>query len=50
MADVEVETVLEDTTPNFTGVMVYGIVADLMVLLPIIFYMVFNTDGYSKHH
>lgn len=31
--------------------MVYGIVADCMVVLPILFYTIFDgTTGYSKHH
>ena len=32
----------ESTEPSFTPVMIYGIVADVMVILPIILYMVLS--------
>jgi hypothetical protein len=36
--------------PKWGGVAFYGIVADTMVMLPILFYMLFDANGYSKHH
>lgn len=41
----------EAVEPDFNLVVGYGIVADLMVVVPIILYMLLDgTNGYSKHH
>jgi len=38
-------------TPSFTPVMVYGIVADVLCIIPIILYMVLApTSAYAKYH
>ena len=39
----------ESTEPDFTSVMIYGIVADVMVILPIILYMVLS-DTTNKYN
>jgi len=37
--------------PDFMPVMIYGIVADVLCVLPIIFYLALDSKtGYSKHH
>jgi hypothetical protein len=48
----EPPTDLEETNnePSMGGVQFYGIVADSMILLPILFYMLFDKNGYAKHH
>lgn len=38
------------SAPQWGGVAVYGIIADSMVVLPILFYMLLDSQGYSKHH
>jgi len=52
--NMDVEPVLEgeevDTSPQWTGVMVYGIIADVMVIVPVLLYMILDSEGYSKHH
>merc|ERR1719424_2675013 len=54
MADPVVDTtpMTDNTEPDFTPVMIYGIVADVMVVLPIILYMVLNdtTNMYNQYH
>ena len=42
----------ENNEPSFTPVLIYGIVADVMVILPIILYMVLNdtTNMYNQYH
>ena len=37
--------------PDFTPVLIYGVVADFLVVVPVILYLAFDgTTGYSKHH
>jgi MFS-type transporter involved in bile tolerance (Atg22 family) len=51
--NMDMEPIFEEemvSTPDFTGIMIYGVIADCMVVLPILFYMVLDTTGYSKHH
>ena len=54
MADPVVDTtpMTDNTEPDFTPVMIYGIVADVMVILPIILYMVLSdtTNMYNQYH
>jgi len=39
-------------TPSFTPVLIFGIIADCLVVIPIILYMVTSnkTNGYNKYH
>jgi hypothetical protein len=51
MADTVPATTADSTEPDFTPVLVYGIISDCLVILPIIFYLALDgATGYSKHH
>jgi hypothetical protein len=45
------DTSCNNGEPDWTPVLIYGIIADCLVLLPIIFYLALDgATGYSKHH
>jgi hypothetical protein len=51
MTDTNPATTADSTEPDFTPVLIYGIVSDCLVVLPIIFYLALDgASGYSKHH
>lgn len=44
------DTMAGEVQPDWTMVMIYGILADAMVILPVLFYMIFDSNSMSRHH
>ena len=45
------DTVIVELDADPTSVIVYGVIADLIVIVPIVFYLSLdNTNGFAEHH